>query len=262
MIQDVLNRARGVKARYLAGQMARRGVFRTSVLRPEDTMIVGFPKSGHTWMQSLIASLSYGLDPRVADDVLIQDLTPDLHQARWHKRYGEAMCFKSHMFPRRDFRRAIYLVRDGRDVMVSYYHFRKAWGFGGSLMDLIDEEHPEYGSWTDHVNAWLDNPHGAEILYLRYEALLANTPSALGRVCDFLGLQRSAADLSEAADRCSFKNMRAKEDRVGRPNKHWPRDKKFMRRGVAGSYQDEMPPEAQDAFMARSGATMARIAAL
>jgi hypothetical protein len=253
---------RRFKADFLDQEMARHGVFRTTVLRPKDTMIVGFPKSGHTWMQSLIANVKYGVDPRIADDHLIQDLVPDLHQRRWHKRYGKSMCFKSHMLPRKDFKRVIYLIRDGRDVMVSYYHFRRAWGYNGSLVDLITEEHPLYATWSHHVATWLDNPYGAHILYVRYENMLNDSVGTLRQICDFLSLETSEEELEAAAFRSSFQNMRAKEDKFGRPNKDWPADRKFMRRGIAGSWKDEMPPDVEKAFLTVAGPTMQRIEGL
>lgn len=257
-MRSFVARARAYKAAYLEREMARHGVYRTQFLRPQDTMIVGFPKSGHTWMQSLVVSLKYGLDPRIADDQLIQDLLPDLHQRRWHKRYSDAMCFKSHMLPRSDFRRVIYLLRDGRDVMVSYYHFRQAWGYDGSFLDRISDEHPEYKTWAQHVDTWLDNPFKADIIYIRYEDLLDEPTRVLRDICSFLGLDTSAAEIETAAVRCSFKNMRSKEDRLGRPNPSWPPDKRFMRRGVSGSYKDEMPQEVLREFMQASREVMQR----
>ena len=262
MIKKIKNLVRHCKADFLDREMSRRGCFRTTVLWPEDTMIVGFPKSGHTWMQSLIANMKYGLDPRIADDQLIQDLIPDLHQGRWHKRYGKSMCFKSHMLLRKDFKRVIYLIRDGRDVMVSYYEFRRAWGYNGSFIDLITDEHPQYATWSRHVEAWLDNPHRAHILYVRYENMLNEPVGTLREIRDFLGLDASEEELEAAAFRSSFKNMRAKEDKVSRPNKDWPAGKKFMRRGIAGSWKDEMPPDVQEAFMKVAGPTMQRLEGL
>jgi len=46
---------------------------------PEDIFIVGYPKSGNTWMQNLVAGVIYGIDARLAPDSLIQDLVPDVH---------------------------------------------------------------------------------------------------------------------------------------------------------------------------------------
>ena len=72
--------------------------------------------------------------------------------------------------------------------MVSYYHYRQAWGYKGSFVDLLVEEHPQYATWTRHVNAWLDNPFGAEIHFVRYEDLLEIPNIILRGICSFLGI--------------------------------------------------------------------------
>jgi hypothetical protein len=50
--------------------------------------------------------------------------------------------------------------------------------------------------------------------------------------------------------------MQAREQAQGLGKSNWPADKPFMRRGIAGSYRDEMPPDVLDAFMKRSKKTL------
>jgi hypothetical protein len=52
--------------------------------------------------------------------------------------------------------------------------------------------------------------------------------------------------------------MRKREQRFGWDNPGWPRDKPFVRRGVAGSYLDEMPEDALALFLATAGDTLRR----
>src|SRR5437762_10919798 len=93
---------------------------------PTDIFVVGFPRSGHTWFQNLIAGVVFGVDPEFAHDSLIQDLVPDVHYKHVFKRHGPTAYFKSHALPMKEYRRVVYLLRDGRDAMVSYWHFLSA----------------------------------------------------------------------------------------------------------------------------------------
>ena len=52
--------------------------------------------------------------------------------------------------------------------------------------------------------------------------------------------------------------MRQRETRFGWDNAAWPKDKPFVRRGIAGSFKDEMPPEALAQFVAEAGDTLQR----
>src|SRR5579862_9101604 len=95
---------------------------------PKDIFVVAYPKSGVTWMQYLLAGLIFGIDARHAHDSLVQDLVPDVHQRTFYRRHMTPTFFKTHHLPQPEYRRVIYLVRDGRDVMVSYFHFLAATG--------------------------------------------------------------------------------------------------------------------------------------
>src|SRR5579862_3808690 len=103
--------------------MAENGLRPIGETEPSDIFVCGFPRSGHTWFQNLLAGVVFGANPEFAHDSLIQDLVPDVHYKRFYKRYGPNAYFKSHALPRKEYRRVVYLLRDGRDAMVSYYHF-------------------------------------------------------------------------------------------------------------------------------------------
>src|SRR5207253_2761977 len=95
-------------------------------LSVEDVVVVGYPKSGNTWFQILLAGAVFGVDTTVAPPGLVSQLVPDLQSRRSYRRLTTPMFFKSHDLPRPEFRRVVQLLRDGRDVMVSYVHHLRA----------------------------------------------------------------------------------------------------------------------------------------
>lgn len=224
---------------------------------PEDIFIVGYPKSGNTWFQDLITAVVYGVSPVLGPPLLAQTLVPDVHARPFYQRFSTPMFFKSHHHPRPEYKRVVYLMRDGRDVMVSYCHYLNASNTKVDLFEMVqpDADIPQ-GKWHDHVNAWLSNPYQAQMIVIKYEDLKRDTVGELARFCVFAGMERDRSFLEMVARETVFEKMQQKEMRLGEGNPEWPRDKLFRRRGMTGSYKDEMPPDVLQAFMAEAGGTL------
>ena len=227
-------------------------------VRDTDVFICSYPRSGVTWFQNLIAGLVYGVDPRYAHDALIQDLVPDIHQTKFFKRYGERAFFKTHFLPQTHYRRVINLVRDGRDAVVSFHHFLRALRVDVDLAGVIEGKGWIH-RWHEHVEAYLDNPYGAETMLVRYEDLRADTATELERIADFIGVRREASYFHYIAQRASFANAQEKEREMGWSSKVWPSDQPFVRRGIVGSYRDEMPAHLLHRFMEYSDVSLHRL---
>lgn len=238
--------------------MAENNLLPIAESQPQDIFICGFPRSGHTWFQNLTAGAVFGFDPEFAHDTLIQDLVPDAQYKSYYKRYGQTAYFKTHLLPDPRIRRVVYLLRDGRDAMTSYYHFLQALQGTVDFLNLVQTEQISPCPWQDHVTAWLDNPYGADQLVVRYEDLHTNPLRELERFCEFAGLSRDQEHLSRVILKAGFGLARKKEQTQGWENPAWPKDKAFIRRGQIGSYRDEMPDEVQQAFLTRAAPTLAR----
>ena len=224
----------------------------------EDVFIVGFPKSRNTWFQYLTAGVVFGLDPELGPDTLVQELVPDVHYKQQYKRFRTPTFFKSHELPKPEYRRVVYLLRDGRDVMVSYFHYLRALrGAGVELSGLIRGKEDVFPCrWHEHVEAWHANPYRADLLVIKYEEMASNGVRQLRRFCEFLGIKKESRDLECIVRKASFKNMSDKEVREGWDNPDWPREKRFLRRGKVGAYQGEMTADLQQAFLGYAGITL------
>jgi len=232
-------------------------IYRT---HPEDIFLVGYPKSGNTWMQNLAASIVFGTNARLTPDSLINELVPDAHDRNFYRRYGTPTFFKSHHLPRPEYRRVIYLVRDGRDTMVSYFHFLSA--INGCAPDFLRMVTMGEGlfpcRWHEHVEAWAKNPYDARMITISYESLKSQAVDQLRRLCQFAGLERSDEFLKSVAQACSFAAMREREKTMGWSSTAWPTDKAFVRRGEVGSFKDEMPQAVSAEFMRQAEQTLIR----
>lgn len=238
--------------------MAENGLLPIQQTAPSDIFIVGYPRSGHTWFQSLVAGAVFGVDPEYAHDSLIQDLVPDVEYKQFFKRYGPVGYFKSHRLPRPEYRRVVYLLRDGRDAMVSYWHFLTALRGPIDFLRLVQGEGLAPCHWHEHVEQWTANPHKAEIMIVRYEELKADPVSVLARFCAFAQLERARVHLERVVEQATFSKARIKEQQQGWDNTAWPSEHAFIRRGEVGSHRDEMPPDVLAAFLQKAGPTLAR----
>lgn len=237
--------------RLLERRWLRSAVTAIDDSHPQDVFVAGYPKSGNTWVQHLLAALHAGCDLRRASDAVVQLLVPDVHATRYYQRWTTPMIFKTHELPHPRFRRVIFLVRDGRDAMVSYYHYNRAtMAKPVSLHDMVIEGRGLFPSrWHEHTEAWSRNPFAAEILTVRYEDLRADAVSQLRRVATFLGHDDVRDEVLEnIADAAKFERMQEREQKFGWADKNWSKEHKFVRRGVVGSYADEMPANLVQAF--------------
>jgi hypothetical protein len=251
----------GTARRYYDRALADRikkltGLLPIGETRADDVFICGYPKSGNTWFQHMVAAVVYGADVELAPDALLNDLVPDIHFRNYYRRYGEPCFFKTHHLPQREYRRVVYLLRDGRDAMVSYYHHLSAMSGNVDFYEMVKSGRGLPGRWHEHVDAYLANPHGADMIVIRYEDLKSDTVGQLRRFCEFSRIARDDAALSRAAQKTTFETMRRKEERVGWETPGWPKDKPFVRRGAVGSFKDEMPPDVLAAFLVDAGRTL------
>ncbi|MDZ7268841.1 MAG: sulfotransferase domain-containing protein [candidate division KSB1 bacterium] len=234
------------------------------VPRPTDIFLVTYPRSGTTWLQMMLYQLTTDGDMNI----------PHIAQCiPWFERLGQTgknvealpapRIFKTHLFWRhlwwtipRGAGRYIYLVRDGRDVAVSYYHFYKSHlhfhGDFSAFFDLFLRGRVQYGSWFKHVAGWATQKHQPNVLWLRYEDLLADLEGNLRRIADFCGLTIAPERWPGILERCSFAFMKQHEIKFDHAvellweNGMMPGS--FLRKGQKMAWKDLLTPAQQAAF--------------
>src|SRR6185503_5706610 len=116
---------------------------------------------------------------------------------------------------RRLYRKAIYLIRDGRDVAVSYYYTLIRRGlyegeFSPFLRLFLGGGVDGYGPWHEHVASWLDSPLAREgsVLAVKYEDLLGQPVENLSTTMEFLGVPVARERAEETVRAYSAERMR------------------------------------------------------
>ena len=211
--------------------------------------VASFPRSGNRFFRR-VCRLRYDLPER---DKLLPAPADDPHYDLMHSLESiiaspRPAIVKTHDVRVADSHPAIYLIRDGRDALVSYAHFVIALvqkqtpeaaghqSFHDTLRDLILQNCPNYGTWSDSVRFWTARPNTAVV---RYEDLVRDPGGEADRAFAKIGV--SVKRVSEELP--TFEKMKQENTRI-------------VRRGVVGSWKDEFPADLLPLFWKHSGDVM------
>lgn len=227
-----------------------------------DGIVVSLPKSGRTWLRYLVNQyyhLAEGWDVTMRWDAVIGETLPRVlfthdrweHYQRMESASGAAFLAGYYLIPRaiRRARKLLLLVRDLRDVVVSYFFQlgkrERRRDAPGSIAELA--RHPRLGipAMVHRLNAWYREWGGGEnFKLLRYEDFHDDCEGQFAAVLRFLGVAEiDRAVLRESVRRSSFANMQLAES----SRRYGPTlsavdpddpDSRKVRRGRVGGFRD------------------------
>ena len=261
-----LDNARRI-ANFLRGRMELE-------VRPSDVFISSYPRSGTTLTQWILYLLTH---EEQADPDHLTKVSPWFERslaigelsAKDLERFPSPRIFKSHL-PREwlpDGARYIYVEREPLDVLVSYFHFYRAYlGFTGSLDDFYRrfmEGRVQYGSWFEHVAGWRARASEPDVLIVHYEELLEDRKGSIEDIARFLGWECDDRWIDRAVIESSFDAMKRREAIFDHATalllERGVRRQSFLRSGRSGRGAGELT-EAQVREIRERNATANRLA--
>lgn len=251
----VLARFRGPVLRYTIEGALRYGMVHLLSGVLPLYIVNEYPKSGATWLSQMLAAALGVPFPRHRFPALRSSIMQGHYLDGW------------------GMRNVVVVWRDGRDVMVSFYHFclfRLPYGNA----ELVDEvrrdlpfadyddvrrnlpafieyaftrhQHPRF-SWSQFVRCWLDAPG---VVQTRYEALRDDPERELRRVVAALsGRELAPARAKAIVEQFSFEQQSGRK--AGVEDRH-----SFFRKGLVGDWKNHFSKEARAVFDHYAGAEL------
>lgn len=198
--------------------------------------IIEYPKCGGTWLMRLLRSC-YNQETIEGDEIL----------AGMSERF-----YKRHVLPKGYVQRPILIVRDPRDVWVSFYFHvvhlqrdKKVRAEIGYAEDQPDaeclekfvrlyiekpERHYPFFAYEDLVNAWQDKMHNAGVL-VKYEDMQVDTLTVLKKISDRYSLGISEKTMRDAIEKNTFRKLAGREKGEMDSSSH-------KRKGIVGDWKN------------------------
>jgi hypothetical protein len=231
-------------------------------LNQGDVFIASYPRSGVTWSRFTLFEILTG---QAAGFDKVNARIPGVgrHQNAIVLPPGNRRLIATHEQYRKEYKRALYLVRDPRDVALSEFAYTRALeffrgDFDQFLKTFLCGKLDGFGPWPKHVLSWLDSPIAgtADFLLVRYEDLRQNPLEGFERIVDFLGIDVDEQRIRHAIDNNSLDRMKEKEH--SEPQKVSLKSR-FVREGSVQGWRSKLT-ESQIAFIEQhAGSALLRL---
>ncbi|XP_015421528.1 PREDICTED: sulfotransferase 1C4-like [Myotis davidii] len=234
--------------------------------KPDDLLIASYPKAGTTWTQEIVDLIQNNGDIEKSKRAPIHLRQPFLEWVRTTNSgidQANAMpsprTLKTHLpvqllppsFWEKNCK-IIYVARNVKDNMVSYYYFQKMNkglpdpGSWDEYFETFLSGKVVWGSWFDHVKGWWKKKESHPILYLFYEEMMKDPKREIRKIMEFLEKNLKEEVLDKIVYNTSFDVMKRN------PMTNYINDAKmnhrlspFMRKGVTGDWKNQFT-EAQN----------------
>lgn len=215
----------------------------------DDVFLASYPRSGNTWTRFLLTEI---LSEESASFDNINQVIPEMgiHARAKVQLPNGGRLIKTHEPYRKEYQRAIYLVRDFRDVVLSQHARERELGlyqteFGEYVEAYLEGRLSGFGAWQDHLPSWLDSPlaRSGNLLVINFEEMRKNPEPSITRMAGFLGLAVDANRIRAAIANNSVERMRAKENAAQKLTKSSGEEGRFVRKGAVAGWRERFTEE-------------------
>lgn len=224
--------------------------------------LVSYPKSGNTWMRFLLANVfkrdrEESITFKNINNFTATSIFDNLDIIKQNVIENGPIFIKEHAdfnnIDNYDFKKGIYIYRNGFDVLYSYWHFTDAQSPGlFSNIKQFSRCYWEYcGHWGYHVNSWIFHKNNKEIFPVCYEKLIENPVEVMVEVLNFLGYNIDENIIKKAvfeSDKKNMKNLSGSDEFMKSKKKNFH----FVRSGKINESKQNLPDFCKNYFLANN----------
>ena len=224
-------------------------------LQPTDIILSSFPKSGNTWIRFFFCNLISikELSGAVVDFERLDNMMPELGVTSLSASspyHSIPRIVKTHrsFWPFFENKKSIFIIRDPRDVMVSYFYFETSMKhprFQGEFSDFL--RHGKFGlkAWFDHYQSW----HKKCSVMIKYEDLRKDDTREFFRLLSAIQLELPKDLIIQAIEQSRFEKIQQIEKNHGSPKPDkFKSEATFARKGKSGSWAEHFHQSDIDFF--------------
>ncbi|XP_018397878.1 PREDICTED: sulfotransferase 4A1-like [Cyphomyrmex costatus] len=254
-------------------------------IRPDDTWIITYPRSGTTLTQELVWLVANDMNfdeaqrrtlidrfpyidiETMMDSHTISTIISNNEKKNLYKYTVEFVqnqlsprFIKSHMpldlLPTviNSDCKIIYVARNPKDVVISWYNFQKdckIFQYQGTFEQFCNNfinDHVNYSPYWEHVKEAWAMRHKANLLFLFYEDLIKDLPGTIKRVTVFFNKSYSDEQIAKLVEHLKIENFR-KNSMVNQPSPRSTMEpKEFIRKGKVNNWKELFTPEIEEKF--------------
>ncbi|XP_060548158.1 amine sulfotransferase-like [Pantherophis guttatus] len=193
--------------------------------RDSDIFIDTYPKSGTIWTQNIICLILYEGHRNGTENICISHRCASIEYNIYNvdiTQMPSPRVLMSHLpyylVPKKlrgKKGKVIYIYRNPKDTLVSYFHFINSFRAVENSYNL--EEYMERflsgnvpsSLVFDHVKGWYTHQNEFNILFLCYEEMIQDLRGTVLKICKFIGKELSSQEVDKVVEMSTFKNMKA-----------------------------------------------------
>ena len=113
-------------------------------------------------------------------------------------------------------------------------------------------------SWSVHFESWVDDSQ-IHVFLIRYEDLKKDPEKVFRGLLAYLGIAYDVVRMANALEASKFENLKKREQRDGFKEASKAADSMFFRKGVVGSWREELSQEDSARICVQHGPVMRRL---